>query len=317
MSRRKHWQLAVLGLLAIALGAPDSAAQAPNPWHNPASAVAPAPRAKQERVAIEFHIDFSSGNPRWVGVGVVTASGAAKPAACCEKSCCESGSCPAVAATTRPVQQAVLPPITVRSAPPSTTAVIVGSPHSDAQCANLPAQGRLAGTWYREMPGTVASFTCTGEEMKATVVWNAAGTLVTISFIADCAIAKDGTVHGVITGADVEVKGGTEPAGLELAELDDDQFDRAAVEGTIFGRVKGGFTVDLGGAVAFLPGSQVDVRPVRDVDPLMGQAQQFAILRRDRRSGNIVVSRRAATEWTRAEGRTPLIVSLSDGNELD
>ena len=63
--------------------------------------------------------------------------------------------------------------------------------------------------------------------------------------------------------------------------------------GTIFGRVKGGFTVDLSGAVAFLPGSQVDVRPVRDVGPLMGQAQQFAILKMDRRRGNIVVSRRA------------------------
>jgi hypothetical protein len=65
------------------------------------------------------------------------------------------------------------------------------------------------------------------------------------------------------------------------------------VEGAIFGRVKGGFTVDLSGAVAFLPGSQVDVRPVRDVGPLMGQAQQFAILKMDRRRGNIVVSRRA------------------------
>src|SRR5574338_1222533 len=70
------------------------------------------------------------------------------------------------------------------------------------------------------------------------------------------------------------------------------------VTGTIFGRVKGGFTVDLNGAVAFLPGSQVDVRPVRDVGPLMGQAQQFAILKMDRRRGNIVVSRRAILEET-------------------
>ena len=83
--------------------------------------------------------------------------------------------------------------------------------------------------------------------------------------------------------------------------------DQERVMGTIFGRVKGGFTVDLGGAVAFLPGSQVDVRPVRDVGPLMGQAQQFAILKMDRRRGNIVVSRRAVMEETRAEDRTRLM----------
>src|SRR5881394_1107840 len=89
------------------------------------------------------------------------------------------------------------------------------------------------------------------------------------------------------------------------------------VEGVIFGRVKGGFTVDLGGAVAFLPGSQVDVRPVRDVGPLMGQAQQFAILKMDRRRGNIVVSRRAVMEETRAEDRTRLMGALSEGQVLD
>ena len=89
------------------------------------------------------------------------------------------------------------------------------------------------------------------------------------------------------------------------------------VMGTIFGRVKGGFTVDLSGAVAFLPGSQVDVRPVRDVGPLMGQAQQFAILKMDRRRGNIVVSRRAVMEETRAEDRTRLMGALSEGQVLD
>ena len=72
------------------------------------------------------------------------------------------------------------------------------------------------------------------------------------------------------------------------------------VEGAIFGRVKGGFTVDLGGAVAFLPGSQVDVRPVRDAGPLMGMKQPFQILKMDRRRGNIVVSRRAILEESRA-----------------
>src|SRR4051812_23561770 len=93
--------------------------------------------------------------------------------------------------------------------------------------------------------------------------------------------------------------------------------DNERVMGTIFGRVKGGFTVDLGGAVAFLPGSQVDVRPVRDVGPLMGQDQQFAILKMDRRRGNIVVSRRAVMEETRAEDRTRLMGNLSEGQVLD
>lgn len=89
------------------------------------------------------------------------------------------------------------------------------------------------------------------------------------------------------------------------------------VEGVIFGRVKGGFTVDLSGAVAFLPGSQVDVRPVRDVTPLMDIMQPFQILKMDRRRGNIVVSRRAILEETRAEQRTSLIANLIEGAILD
>jgi small subunit ribosomal protein S1 len=89
------------------------------------------------------------------------------------------------------------------------------------------------------------------------------------------------------------------------------------VEGVIFGRVKGGFTVDLGGAVAFLPGSQVDIRPVRDVQPLMDLPQPFQILKMDRRRGNIVVSRRAILEETRAEQRTGLIQSLAEGQIVD
>jgi small subunit ribosomal protein S1 len=80
----------------------------------------------------------------------------------------------------------------------------------------------------------------------------------------------------------------------------------------IFGRVKGGFTVDLDGAVAFLPGSQVDVRPMRDVGPLMNQPQPFQILKMDRRRGNIVVSRRAVLEERRAEERTSLVASLQE-----
>ncbi|HYN47170.1 MAG TPA: 30S ribosomal protein S1, partial [Allosphingosinicella sp.] len=89
------------------------------------------------------------------------------------------------------------------------------------------------------------------------------------------------------------------------------------VEGVIFGRVKGGFTVDLGGAVAFLPGSQVDIRPVRDVGPLMDLPQPFQILKMDRRRGNIVVSRRAILEETRAEQRSGLILSLAEGQIVD
>jgi small subunit ribosomal protein S1 len=89
------------------------------------------------------------------------------------------------------------------------------------------------------------------------------------------------------------------------------------VNGTIYGRVKGGFTVDLGGAVAFLPGSQVDIRPVRDVGPLMGVPQPFQILKMDRARGNIVVSRRAVLEETRAEQRSELIQGLKEGMILD
>ncbi|MBU0725043.1 MAG: 30S ribosomal protein S1 [Alphaproteobacteria bacterium] len=88
------------------------------------------------------------------------------------------------------------------------------------------------------------------------------------------------------------------------------------VTGIIFGRVKGGFTVDLSGAVAFLPGSQVDIRPVRDIGPLMGTPQPFQILKMDRRRGNIVVSRRAVLEESRAEARSELVASLKEGQIL-
>ncbi len=85
------------------------------------------------------------------------------------------------------------------------------------------------------------------------------------------------------------------------------------VTGIIFSRVKGGFTVDLSGAVAFLPGSQVDIRPVRDIGPLLGTPQPFQILKMDRRRGNIVVSRRAVLEESRAEARSELVASLKEG----
>lgn len=88
------------------------------------------------------------------------------------------------------------------------------------------------------------------------------------------------------------------------------------VTGVIFGRVKGGFTVDLSGATAFLPGSQVDIRPVHDIAPIMGTPQPFQILKIDRRRGNIVVSRRAVLEESRAEARTELVSSLEEGQVL-
>jgi len=89
------------------------------------------------------------------------------------------------------------------------------------------------------------------------------------------------------------------------------------VNGVMFGKVKGGFTVDLGGAIAFLPGSQVDVRPIRDVDPLMGIEQPFVILKMDRARGNIVVSRRAVMEESRSEARGEIIANLGEGQVLD
>jgi small subunit ribosomal protein S1 len=89
------------------------------------------------------------------------------------------------------------------------------------------------------------------------------------------------------------------------------------VTGAIFGRVKGGFTVDLNGAVAFLPGSQVDIRPVRDIGPLLGSPQPFQILKMDRSRGNIVVSRRAVLEESRAEQRSELVASLKEGQILN
>ncbi len=89
------------------------------------------------------------------------------------------------------------------------------------------------------------------------------------------------------------------------------------VNGQIFNQVKGGFTVDLDGAVAFLPRSQVDIRPVRDVTPLMHTAQPFQILKMDKRRGNIVVSRRVVLEETRAEQRSELVQSLEEGQTVE
>ncbi len=137
--------------------------------------------------------------------------------------------------------------------------------------------------------------------------------------------------HGLAVGSEVEVFVDRVENADGEAMLSRDRARREAawdklesefgegkrVEGRIFGRVKGGFTVDLDGAVAFLPGSQVDIRPVRDVNPLMEMPQPFQILKMDRRRGNIVVSRRAVLEETRAEQRSELIEGLEEGQVVD
>ena len=137
--------------------------------------------------------------------------------------------------------------------------------------------------------------------------------------------------HGLTVGSEVEVYVDRVENADGEAMLSRDRARREAawdklesefgegkrVEGRIFGRVKGGFTVDLDGAVAFLPGSQVDIRPVRDVGPLMDMPQPFQILKMDRRRGNIVVSRRAVLEETRAEQRSELIDRLAEGQVID
>jgi small subunit ribosomal protein S1 len=104
----------------------------------------------------------------------------------------------------------------------------------------------------------------------------------------------------------------------EAWDILEKQFDQTnSVQGVIFGRVKGGFTVDLNGAVAFLPGSQVDIRPVRDANHLMGEPLEFQILKMDRARGNIVVSRRAVLEETRAAERAKLMENLAEGQVLE
>lgn len=101
------------------------------------------------------------------------------------------------------------------------------------------------------------------------------------------------------------------------ASLEKSMEKNDRVTGVIFNRVKGGFTVDLGGAVAFLPGSQVDIRPIKDISPLMDTPQPFQILKMDRARGNIVVSRRAILEESRAEVRSELLENISEGSVVE
>lgn len=140
--------------------------------------------------------------------------------------------------------------------------------------------------------------------------------------------AKDGTLN---VGDEVEVfierienSNGEAMLSREKARREESwvrlekQFeDGEKVEGIIFNQVKGGFTVDLDGAVAFLPRSQVDIRPIRDVTPLMNQPQPFQILKMDRRRGNIVVSRRTILEESRAEQRSEIVQNLEEGQVVE
>lgn len=100
------------------------------------------------------------------------------------------------------------------------------------------------------------------------------------------------------------------------SELEDATESGAHVQGVIFGKVKGGFTVDIQGAVAFLPGSQVDIRPIKDITPLIGVEQPFQILKMDRKRGNIVVSRRAIMEESRQGQREEILDNIKEGDEM-
>jgi len=142
------------------------------------------------------------------------------------------------------------------------------------------------------------------------------------------AAGRDGTLE---VGSDVEVyvdrvenamgeavlsreKARREESWVRLEEL----FEKnTRVDGIIFNQVKGGFTVDLDGATAFLPRSQVDIRPIRDIAPLMNISQPFQILKMDKRRGNIVVSRRAVLEESRAEQRSEIVGKLEEGQVVD
>jgi len=99
--------------------------------------------------------------------------------------------------------------------------------------------------------------------------------------------------------------------------LEKELKDATPVDGVIFGQVKGGFTVDLGGAVAFLPGSQVDVRPLKDINSIANVKQKFVILKMDKKRGNIIVSRRAIMEESRAEAREEMLKGVKVGDIID
>ncbi len=204
-----------------------------------------------------------------------------------------------------------------------TTTELTGAQGKESFAAlldeTLGASGGLEGSVLR---GTIVAMD--GDAVTVDVGLKAEGRVPLREF------EKAGEVESLVVGETVEVylermenkngevvlsrdKARREEAWTQLEKL----FEKAErVTGQIFGRVKGGFTVDLNGAVAFLPGSQVDIRPMRDVTPLMGSPQPFQILKMDRSRGNIVVSRRAVLEETRAEQRSELVANLKEGQVL-
>ena len=94
------------------------------------------------------------------------------------------------------------------------------------------------------------------------------------------------------------------------------QDSNQQVMGIITERVKGGFAVDIDGALAFLPGSQVDLKPIKDISPLLNKPQPMIILKMDKLRGNIVVSRRALLEESRKADRSKLLSDISEGDKL-
>ena len=184
---------------------------------------------------------------------------------------------------------------------------------------SLGNENRLEGTVLK---GTILSFE--GDDVLVDIGLKSEGRVPLKEF------AKAGETDSLKVGDDIDVylerfedKNGEAVLSRDKArreeawtQLEKAYNDSQRVTGQIFGRVKGGFTVDLNGAVAFLPGSQVDIRPVRDVQPLMGTPQPFQILKMDRSRGNIVVSRRAVLEETRAEQRSELVASLKESQVL-
>jgi len=96
-------------------------------------------------------------------------------------------------------------------------------------------------------------------------------------------------------------------------KLEELQEKDGEVVGRIIRRIKGGYTVDLGGVEAFLPGSHVDLRPVPDMDALVNQEFDFKILKINRRRSNVIVSRRVLLEEMRSEQREKLLETLEEG----
>ncbi len=98
-----------------------------------------------------------------------------------------------------------------------------------------------------------------------------------------------------------------------LDELEELQSQEANVPGTIVQRIKGGYTVEIKGIEAFLPGSHVDLRPVPDMDALVGQEFNFRILKINRKRSNVIVSRRVILEEEREQKREELLSTLEEG----